>query len=470
MAKPRKQTYTMDMYLRKMKDKDIRNDAEVQRLFVWTNEQVNELLYTVLNDDYVPPIILGEEANTQLWITDGGQRSAAFMKFKYGNYKITKSIEASFIHYRTKVRDENGNIAVDRNGNIIWADVEFDIKNRTYDEFPEELKKKFNEYQIETVIHENCDMKRISELIKRYNNHTSMNTSQKAFTYIDNYAREVRNILDSSFFMNCGSYTSGERDKGILERVVLESVMCMFHLEDWKKEAKQIAKYLNSNSSKEEFEKLRSNIERLSKVMTEDVSKLFDAKDTFLWFALYERFLRNGWEDTRFIAFLREFSVSGDLRKKEVNGMTYEDLCINKKTGRTRSTKDKYIIAPKLDLLETLMREYIQGEENFGEETDTEKFIVDNVGIDALALHEDMDFYRENLKDLEEKAIKIESRLREEENQLSLLAMVVYSYQNDVDLDEWLMDYAKKNHMYFTDQKKNYLHMVNSLRKFQAER
>ena len=68
MGKPRKQTYTMEMYLNKIRDKDIRNDADVQRHFVWSNEQVNELIVTALTDDYIPPIILGENDGTQLWI------------------------------------------------------------------------------------------------------------------------------------------------------------------------------------------------------------------------------------------------------------------------------------------------------------------------------------------------------------------------------------------------------------------
>jgi len=76
----------------------------------------------------------------------------------------------------------------------------FDIKNKTYEKLPDELKKRLNEYQIETVIHEHCDNHRISQLIKRYNNHTSMNTNQKAFTHIDNYARNIREILDKKFF------------------------------------------------------------------------------------------------------------------------------------------------------------------------------------------------------------------------------------------------------------------------------
>lgn len=32
MARPRKQTYTLEMYLKKLKDKDIRLDQDVQRL------------------------------------------------------------------------------------------------------------------------------------------------------------------------------------------------------------------------------------------------------------------------------------------------------------------------------------------------------------------------------------------------------------------------------------------------------
>lgn len=103
MARPRKQTYTMEMYLDKIRDGDICNDADVQRNFVWNNEQINELIVTVLTDDYIPPIILGEENNSQLHIADGGCRSAALSKFRYGNYKITSAIEDSVISYKKRL-------------------------------------------------------------------------------------------------------------------------------------------------------------------------------------------------------------------------------------------------------------------------------------------------------------------------------------------------------------------------------
>ena len=147
--RPRKQTYTLKMYLDKIQEDDICNDADVQRNFVWKPEQINELMVTVLTDDYIPPIILGEEDNTQLHIADGGQRSAALKLYRYGNYKITSSIEEPVISYKKKTRDEDGN--------IVWEDAEFNIKNKTFEQLPDELKKQFDEYPNETVIHENRD-------------------------------------------------------------------------------------------------------------------------------------------------------------------------------------------------------------------------------------------------------------------------------------------------------------------------
>lgn len=103
MARPRKQTYTLDMYLKKNMKGDIDNNADVQRNFVWKNEQINELVVTILTDDYISPIILGEEDNSKLHIVDGGCRTAALIKFRYMNYKITSSIENSLIPYKKKV-------------------------------------------------------------------------------------------------------------------------------------------------------------------------------------------------------------------------------------------------------------------------------------------------------------------------------------------------------------------------------
>ena len=69
MAKIRKQTYTMSMLMEYIRDKDIRDDADVQRASgQWSSEQINELVMTVLTDGYIPPIFIGEDLNLQKWL------------------------------------------------------------------------------------------------------------------------------------------------------------------------------------------------------------------------------------------------------------------------------------------------------------------------------------------------------------------------------------------------------------------
>lgn len=354
MIKLRKQTYTTDMFLSKVRDLDIRNDADVQRQFVWSNEQVNELIVTVLTDDYIPPIILGEEESSQLWIVDGGQRSAALTKFRYGNYKISSVIENSMIQYRKKAVDGQNHVITDADGNIVWEDVSFDIKNKTYDRLPTELKKKFNEYQIETVIHEHCNTHRISRLIKRYNNHTSMNTNQKAFTFIDRFAREIRDILEGTFFIDGSAFTEKEKIKGVSERALVETVMCMYHLEDWKKQTKAICKYLNTNAEKGEFEHLADNIRRLENIMTDGIKEVFNSKEAFLFLTLFDRFTGLGLEDRRFAEFLTEFQNKLRQKKRNENKLLFDEI------DKDKGTKDKSVIVAKLDMLETLMMEFLR--------------------------------------------------------------------------------------------------------------
>lgn len=455
MVKPRKQTYTMSMYLDNMRDRDIRNDADVQRLFIWSNEQINELIFTVLTEDYIPPVILGEEATSQKWIIDGGQRSSSLMKYRYGNYKITSSIEDSVVSYKAKRRDENGNVIKDENGDIIWEEAEFDIKNKTYGELPDELKKRFNEYQMETIIHEACDMKRISKLIKRYNNHTSMNTSQKAFTYIDNFAREIREILDSSFFTDCSDFKEKEKNNGTVERVVMEAVMCMFHLDDWKKQTKQIATYLNKNAGKEEFSGLGRNLHRLEKIITEDIRDIFNSKDSFIWLTLFHRFTDLGLEDDRFAEFLRAFK--GGLKDTEVKGKLFDAA------DKDRGTKDKSVIMTKLDILENLMYHYFDIRNEDTEKGSTLEFVREYVKADAT--QEDISLYEDMLDDL---ILNVDNRtkLLDRGNRPSLIGIVGLACERDIDLEGWIVDFFGRNQCYIRNQKDNLAGMTADLESY----
>lgn len=287
----------MDLFLKNIKEQDIRQDQDVQRLSdQWSNAMMNELIVTVLNDGYIPPIILGREDNSQIWVVDGLQRSSTFMKFRYGNYKITTSVEEPIITYRAKARDSENEVMIDGNGDIVWENRQFDIRNKTYDKLPEELKKVFNEYQIETVIHENYNAEQISRLVRRYNFNKPMNVSQRTFTFVDRFARKIREILRRRFFVECTGYTKSERKNGTLERILMETVMCMFHLDNWKKLG-QLGTYINENADMEEFDTLEEVISRLENIITEQYYSIFNSRDSFIWFTLFHKFTQLGYDD-----------------------------------------------------------------------------------------------------------------------------------------------------------------------------
>lgn len=458
----RRQTYTLKMLLDEIVDETIRSDQDVQRLSgQWNNNMMNELVSTVLTDGYIPPIILGEEMLEDVvrqWMIDGLQRSSSLLKFRYGNYKISSAVEEFSIKYQKKITDHEGKVRRDEDGNIKWETAECDIRNKRYCDLPMELQNTFDKYQIDVVIHQDCTMKMLSKLVRRYNNHTSMNSSQKSFTYVDNYARSIREItMNNRFFKDCGKYTEKERSNGILERIVMESVMCMFHLDRWQKQSKKISTYLNEHSSNEEFERLNHNLLRLVPIVVDDLNSIFTSKDSFIFFTLFDRFTGLSLEDVRFAEFLRAFKDC--LYKAKVKGESFYEI------DQNHSTKDKSVVKKKLDLLETLMNEYLGADLKEPKEVNVFTFIRENVSQNIT--QEDMEQYEEVWEAL---TLNVDnsSKLMETGNRPSFLALVAYSFEKDVDLDVWIVDFFARNHSYIRNQKENYIRMREDLDNFVA--
>ena len=442
-SKIREQVLALESYLSRVKDDDISDNQDVQRLFCWDNAAINELVVTILTNDYVPPIILGEEELgddlVQQYIVDGMQRSSALIKFRYGNYKITSSIEDSIIKYQVKMRDENGKVMRDEDDSIMWESREFDIKNKTYDMLPEELKKVFNSYQIRLAIHQGCDMATISKLVRRYNAHISMNQNQKSLTFIDRHARRVRTISNSSFFKNSTPYSEKEHKKGTYERIVCDCLMTTFHLDKWQKQAKKTASYLNENTNNSELEKIQNYADRMEKVCEDKFTDIFVNKDIAVWFAVFHKFNSLNIEDVKFAEFIH--ALRTDLHSKEINNFTYDLL--NEESG----TKDKRIVTAKIELLTALMMEYFGVVEEIQSDETTLSFVQN--AVDSSINEEDIALYEEMLKDFEVE-VPENSVLLGKKFEKPLVALVAYACAKEVDdvFPAWLVEFERENNTY----------------------
>ena len=358
MAKIRKQTYSLDQYLKLMKAETIRGDQECQRLSgQWCANMVNELIATVLTDNYIPPIILGEETVngiTRQWIIDGLQRSSTLSLFRYANTKITKSLDEYMVTYQRKVLDENRNVKRDSSNEIIWESVEYDIRNKNYEQLPEELKCRFGGYQIELAIHQDCDQTEISKLVRKYNNHTAMNQAQKAFTYADTFTSEIRNITKNRFFLDVYTCSRNDKKNGTIERVVAETALLCNYPDMYRKDTKMNFKALNENASPSDFDNLNNLFTRLTVSMeaTTEIRALFNSKHTHIFVSAFKVFTESGYEDSEFGKFLEWFVNGGS--EAEIDGKSWEMWDANK------ATRDTNIVRGKIDYIVALFQKYFE--------------------------------------------------------------------------------------------------------------
>ena len=447
MSRPRRQVYTMEQYTNNVNEGYITNDADTQRNPAW-KPIVDGLAVTILTDEYISPIILAEEESGQIHIVDGGSRTAAFRMIRFGNHKIKSSVENPIIPYKKLVKDENGKTK--------FENAEFDIRNKTFEQFPKELQKKFDEYQIDTVIHENCDKEKIAMYMVRYNTRKNFTANQKQFLYVPKFAEQIRNITSRPFFINNCDIKGSDIEGGILERIAYESVMITNFIDKWNKTGNKNPLYINENATVDQFEKLNNNIVRLENIVTDNTKLLFNARDSFIWFALFDKFTQTGFDDVEFGRFLNAF-VNG-LRDKEVDGKQFD------RVDDTGSTKDKANIVAKLHILETLMNEFLHINKEDLDDINVLDFVKENVNPDVT--DEDVDFYSEMLDDITLE-VDNDTKLLDKHNRPSLIALVGYACQNDIDdkLVEWIKSFFVNNAMYILNQRDNFIHMKNSLQK-----
>lgn len=445
--------------MKKIDNRTIRFDHPLQRASEqWSPAMKGNLISDILQGNPIPPLVFAEQivnGLAMIWDLDGKQRCTNAHSFINGNYKISKNIRRWNIVYQAQIIND-GEPVLDNNGFPMSERREFDIRGKRFADLPEELRDKFNEYNFEIVQYLNCSSEDIAYHIARYNEGKPMSASQKGITRLgEEFASIVKSISGMPFFKDLGGYKVSEGNNGTVNRVVIESVMSANFLNDWKKKQEDMCEYMKENATVECFEDFEDMVGRITNVGTEEVFNMFDSKDSFLYFGLFARFVNSGLDDEKFIEFMAEFSQS--LHSKDIDGVTFDDL-------NGKSTKDKNVVISKINHLEKLMNDYLHIETKYidtNEEMSVIDFVKDTVKPDVT--EEDIDDYYDMLN-----GYKVDKRspLLTWENEPSLISMIAYSFENDVNLDGWIVEYFKKHNTFIEDQKENYLHMLSDYEEY----
>lgn len=463
--------YSMFSLLDMKKTGDINCKYILQRKpFQWSNEERNRYICRILSNLPIPEIILCEQNVKGMTIShliDGLQRLSYAESFKENHFKVgSAGSERHLIQYREYILDENGNRVLDEDGIPEFELKVCDVVGKTYKDLPDELKKRFNNFNINVTKFFNCDDEQIADHIRDYNSHAPMNNEQVGMTSISTEtARKIKTITEKcGFLKNCGKYTTSNAIKGKLDRMVAEMVMLLFHPNDWKSNVKDTYKYLNENATQEEFDMLASDLNKLESVIEnagDDINEMFTTTYTPMWVAVFHNFLTSGKDLHSFVDFLNAYN--NELKDTEVNGISMADF-------KDKQSKKKATITGKVDLLIQLMNEYLNIEAT---DADTENielnedsvldFIKENA--DSKATEEDVLFYEDMVDD----CVKIDSPVYTA-CKLALVALMAYACMKEQDesFEEWIKKYEGDNSNFSQDQRVNYTYMKRDFDKFVA--
>jgi len=460
-------SYSIDSISKQLKKKRIRDDHILQRHSgQWKSFAKSELVSDILRGKSLTQIIISEEIKNGIkmqWLIDGKQRCTTLDDYLHDGFPISKNVKNYNITYQAPKTDEDGNEILNEDG---FTDMEwksFDIRGKRFSQLPEELQDIFKDRQIPVLYNMNCTKKDIADDIARFNRSRPMNKAQNGWLGLEeSFAEFVENIAKMQFFQPefLGStYTKNNITSGAIRRIIVESIMVSDFIDDFG-DFDKMCEFLSEEASDSNFTEFYLLVERLTIICnTEKIASLFTLKDSFLWFGLFSRFINLGLSDERFADFMNEFE---SLHSKKIRDESFDDILL-----KSKSTKDKGIVIKKINHLEKLMYEYLEIQnEDMPQNNSVEEFIAENLDIEKEVISEEMDFYNESLDILLENRVKLDSKLRHAQNRPSLLAMVVYSYIEDYDLDEWIMEYAQNNNTYFVDQRKNFLHMKNDFEQY----
>lgn len=513
--------YSAASICRQIRSNQINADHPQQRQSnQWTSIAQSDLIVTMLHGYTFPRIVLAEQTkngSTVRWVVDGKQRVTTIADYREDGFKISKKSQRTLIKYKKLVYDENGKQVV-KGGFPVVEDAEFDVKGKNYHQLPKELQEKIDDYQIGIDLYLHCNDDEVEYHILRFNQSKPMTVSQKGITHLGREtAMVVKDMTRLPFFADeCGSYSKKEFASGAIDRVIIESVMAIYFLDDWKKSSTDAADFLKVHGTPKEFDGLERYLNRLADVATDEVKSMFTTKDTFLWLSTFAKFDELGIRgDDKFIEFMEQFK--NELCNVPVDGTSYVDLC-----GNGKATKDKSVVKRKLSIIETVMRGYfnVEKEETIDEFEVGDKaedyllyfyeseFVSDvlpsvaennltRIAMQSLMLcsgqtdisdqniQKNLTDYGDDLKETERNVldyledmsvhsmdVKLPNEFYSERNIPAILAVYDYANRNEmngVEFDEWIKRYAENyevNRPFTRDIIHNRDVMIDDLKKF----
>ena len=162
MMKQAEMKWTVAQLVEEMQEGNVTFDNLVQRGFTWDKEKQSLLVHSVLYG-FPIPTFFSSSVNGAYDMLDGKQRSNALRSFKENELVLTKVPDLEYVD------KASGEISL------------YELEGKTYDELPEELKKRFDRYSLTINYCEDITDDEACEMFFRLNNGKDLSASERAW-------------------------------------------------------------------------------------------------------------------------------------------------------------------------------------------------------------------------------------------------------------------------------------------------
>ena len=360
---------------------ELRSDYFLQReTDQWEHADRDNFIVTVLlNEDFDALKICEEITPTgvTLWIIDGLQKYTYLSNFRAGKFKLGTNIDPEEIVYQEAKEDENGMFVTNENGDIIYDEITFSLKNKGYEDLPPKLKENFENCPVKIVKHLDCTPEEMARHLRRYNRGAKMKPAQILLTRMLNVGRRVKALSEHDFWSDRANFTPTVHKNGKINQIIAEIVMALNFWDNWTKNARKIGEYLNENATDEMFNSTRELLDHLMTVTSLDTSEdLFTTKNSLIWIMFFDRCLKNGIKDEIFKEFLNNFNTYADVLVEILHNDDEESSVTSwNELDAGKSTKDRGVIEDKLFILHTLLEKFVADNGLEATESETENVV-----------------------------------------------------------------------------------------------
>lgn len=278
---------------KKVETGKIRFDLEIQRRSVWSTEQKQNIIDSLIFDYPVPPLYFVDKGDEFYWVLDGQQRMRSVAEFIADNYPLNDNIQ-NYI-------DEYGNI--------------HELAGKIYSELSKEVQTKINSTTLNTYNFKNITDEEINIMFKRLNAGSPFKAIELVRIDMPNdITKFVNEISKNEFFQDKISISDKSRihfgdqevilqtlmffvdgNCGLSAKEIKEFIMDYQLTKDVKDEFKKVLNYANQVFPQEKCKYLRkTHIPVIFKVLQSAMHSKLKADDVLNWIYAFFKGQKSG--------------------------------------------------------------------------------------------------------------------------------------------------------------------------------